>query len=309
MRLIELAFLGAFIIGIILIVEPIVGRLMVGFVSFRRNRFYDKRKSNGRLAAAEPKRKLFEHPVINKLDNYMSIAEISMPAKTLLAIGVLIGLVVSIVTNKIMPAPLYNLFIGVLFGTIPLLWVWSRYLKKTLAMAKVMIPTVQNFIGFFTEAENLETALYKAARTVEPEIASEWNRMIMDFQTGEKPEKALISFADRVGNEWAQYFVDILITHMDTGVNITASLFKLVSEMQNSEYNEEKRLTLLTSYKWGTFIMIALSALVIFFNIKMDPKNYDYYFHTASGVNIVTLSVIVLFISFIGALHMGRKRL
>ncbi|QHW35435.1 hypothetical protein GZH47_31545 (plasmid) [Paenibacillus rhizovicinus] len=288
--------------------EPIVGRLLVGFMVIRRNRFYDKRKNNGRLENV-PTKSIFDHPVIKKLDEYMSIAEIKTPAKYLLSICMIILLLLFIVSNKLMPAPLYNLIIGVLFGTIPLLWVWSRHQKKTLAMAKVMIPTVQNFIGFFTDAENLENAIYKSARTIEPEIANEWNRLIMDLQTGEKPEKALIQFAERVGNDWAHYFADILITHIDTGVNITASLFKLISEMQNSEYNEEKRITLLTTYKWGTFIMIALSVFVVYFNIKMDPANYRYYFLTASGVHIVTLSVIVLFISFLGAMHMGRKKL
>ncbi|MFC5402426.1 hypothetical protein [Cohnella soli] len=309
MQIVEIAFLAVFIIGMSLIVEPIVGRLMVGFMIFRRNRFYDKRRNNGRLATAEPKKALFDRPLLNKLDENMSVAEIKMSAKNLLAICLVIVLMVFILANKVMPAPPYDLLIGLVFGTAPLLWVWARYLKKTLSMAKVMIPTVQNFVGFFTEAENFESAIYKSARTVEPEIAGEWNRLIMDLQTGEKPEKALIGFANRIGNDWAQYFADILITHIDTGVNITSSLFKLISEMQNSEYNEEKRITLLTQYKWGTFIMIALSAIVIYFNIRMDSKNYDYYFHTASGVHIVTLAVIVLFISFIGALHMGRKRL
>ena len=308
MVLVKIAFTAIFAMGVLFILEPIIGRVIVGFMVMRRNRFYDKRRNNGRLKSVDTE-KVMDHPVIKKLNEYMSIAEIKMPTKYLLGLCMLIMLILFIITNHVMPAPVYNLIIGIVFGSFPLLWVWSMHQKKTLAMASVMIPTVQNFIGYFTEAENLETAIYKSARTIPYEIASEWNRLIMDFQTGEKPETALIQFADRVNNDWAHYFADILITHVDTGVNITSSLFKLIGEMQNSEYNEEKRITLLTAYKYGTFIMIILSAFVVYFNIKMDPENYKYYFHTASGVHIVTLSVVVLFISFIAAMHMGRKKL
>ncbi|SFJ77026.1 hypothetical protein SAMN02799624_05892 [Paenibacillus sp. UNC496MF] len=308
MQLINFAFLAAYIIGVIFIVEPIVGRLMVGFLVMKRSRFYQKRKSNGRYHTKEG-HALRNHPVMMKLNDYLSVAEVSIPATYILALCLLITIFVFIISFKMMPAPGYDIIIALLFGTVPLLWCWSRFQKKTIAMASVMIPTVQNFIGYFTEAENLESAIYKAARTIPFEISSEWNRLIMDLQTGERPEKALIQFADRVGNDWAHYFADIIITHVDTGVNITPSLFKLIGEMQNSEYNEEKRLTLLTAYKYGTFIMIGLAAFVVYFNIRMDPENYDFYFHTSTGVNIITLSVFVLFISFIGAMYMGRKKL
>lgn len=305
---IRIAFLSVFVIGMILIVNPIVGRLAVGLMVVRRNRFYDKRRKHGR--ADTPDRKnMLDNPAVKKLDEYLSIAEIKIPATYIMTMCLLIVLIIFLICYKIMPAPFYDMIIALLFGSIPLLWCWARYQKKTLAMASVMIPTVQNFIGYFTEGENLESAIYKSARTVPFEIMSEWNRLIMDLQTGENPEKSLIQFAERVGNDWAHYFADILITHLDTGVDITSSLFKLINEMQNTMYNEEKRITLLTTYKWGTFLMIGLSAFVVGFNIKMDPANEIYYFHDHTGIQIVTLSVVVLFISFIGAMQMGRKKL
>jgi Flp pilus assembly protein TadB len=308
MTLIKIAFLVTFAIGVVFIVNPIVGRLAVGFMAFRRNRFYDKRRNRGRKTDVDDNGFL-KHPIILKLEEYLSIAEIKLPATYLLAASLLIMIVIFLVCYKVMPAPLYDGIIGLLFAGIPLLSAWSRYQKKSIAMASVMIPTVQNFIGYFTEADNLQGALYKANRTVPVEISSEWKRLIMDLQTGEAPEKSIIQFADRVGNDWAHYFADILITHLDTGVDITPSLFKLINEMQNTMYNEEKRITLLTTYKWGTVIMIGLSAFAVYFNIKMDPTNYDYYFRDKTGIQIVTLSVVVLFISFIGAMQMGRKKL
>ncbi|MFX3639819.1 MAG: hypothetical protein ACE3L7_14385 [Candidatus Pristimantibacillus sp.] len=308
MNLIQIAFLLLFSIGMIFIVTPIIGRIAVVLLFVKRNRFYDKRRKKGRNDESD-ERKIKNHPIVVKLDEYLSIAEVKVPALYLIASSFLIVVVVFLITYKIMQSPFYNAIVGLLFGSIPLLWAWSRFQKKTTAMASVMIPTVQNFIGYFTEADNLEGAIYKAARTAPFEIASEWNRLIMDLQTGEKPENALISFANRVGNDWAHYFADIMITHIDTGVDITPSLFKLINEMQNTMYNEEKRITLLTIYKWGTIVMVGLSAFVVYFNIRMDPKNYYYYFQEKSGIQIVTLSIIVLFISFVGAMQMGRKKM
>lgn len=291
------------------IVGPIMSRLAVGLMVINRNRFYEKRRSNGRLTESKASKSLANHHLMILFNRYLSISEIKMSAKYLFVLCAVIIVFVFLVCYRVMPAPLYNSIIALLFGSIPLLWVWSRYQKKTFAMASVMIPTVQNFIGYFTEAENLEGAIYKASRTVPYEIASEWNRMIMDLQTGENPEQSIIQFAERVGNNWADDFADILITHLDNGGDITPSLFKLINEMQNTMYNEEKRITLLTAYKWGTFLMVLLSVFVIWFNIRMDPKNAYYYFEDRTGIQLVTLSVGVLFISWIGAMQMGRKRI
>ncbi|MGU3473159.1 type II secretion system F family protein [Paenibacillus sp. D51F] len=307
MLLIKAAFMLVFIVGTYFIISPVLESLAVGVVLLRRNRFYQKRRKNGR--GVEDEKKGYKHPpLFKKMDEYLSIAEVRISTNHLLGICLVIFVAFFLLCYQIMPNVPYDLIIALLFSTVPLLWCWSKYQKKTLAMASVMIPTVQNFIGYFTESDNLEGAIYKSARTVPFEIASEWNRLIMDLQTGDRPEAALIQFADRVGNDWAQYFVDILITHVDTGVDITSSLFKLINEMQNTMYNEEKRITLLTAYKWGTVIMVALSAFAVYFNIRMDPENYKYYFHDPTGVRVVTLSIFVLFISFVAAINMGKKR-
>lgn len=309
MTIIKIVFYAIFIIGSLFIIGPLTNRFVIGLTVFNRNRFYNKRRKQGRIKEEKADKKLSEHPLMIKLNESLSIAEIKISASHLLLLCFIMSAIVFLVFYKVMPAPMYNAMVALLFGTIPLLWVWSKFQKKNLAMAAVMIPTIQNFIGYFTEAENLEGAIYKAARTVPFEISSEWNRLILDFQTGEDPERSILVFANRVGNDWAHYFADILITHLDNGGDITPSLFKLINEMQNAMYNEEKRITLLTAYKWGTFIMIALSAFVVYFNIKMDPKNYQFYFESRSGIRMVTLSIAVLFISFIGAMQMGRKRL
>ncbi|OME78648.1 hypothetical protein BK120_23195 [Paenibacillus sp. FSL A5-0031] len=309
MYIVKIVFLAIFIIGVILIVGPITGRLAVGLMIFNRNRFYDKRRTQGRALDDTPKSTWENHPLMVKFNEYLSVAEIKVPAKYLFTMCFLIAVVVFLICYRVMPAPLYNAIVALFFATIPLLWSWTRYQRKNLSMASVMIPTVQNFIGYFTESENLEGAIYKASRTVPFEISSEWNKLIMDLQTGENPEKSILQFAERVGNDWAHYFADILITHLDNGGDITPSLFKLINEMQNTMYNEEKRITLLTAYKWGTFLMIVLSVFVVYFNIRMDPKNAHYYFEDHNGIQLVTLSIGVLFASFIGAMQMGTKKL
>lgn len=309
MGLIEIAFLIVFAMGAIFIIGPLAGQLAVWSSAFRRNRFYDKRRQQGRVKTNNNAGSLRTHPLILKAEENLSVAEIKIPLNSLLLLCVLIAVVIFLVCYRIMPSPLNNALVGVLFGSVPILWAWSRYQKKNLSMASVMIPTVQNFIGYFTESDNLEGAIYKASRTAPFEIASEWNRLIMDLQTGDPPADAILQFADRVGNDWAHYFADILITHLETGVDITPSLFKLINEMQNAVYNEEKRITLLSAYKWGTFVMIGLSIFVVYYNIRMDPANKYYYFEDQSGIRVVSLSILVLFISFVGAMHMGRKKL
>ncbi|WP_336775170.1 MULTISPECIES: type II secretion system F family protein [unclassified Paenibacillus] len=308
MNIIEVGFLIVFAIGVLLIVGPFLEKLSVWVSVFRRNRFYEKRKLKGRVNT-KSKIGLQSHPIYLKIEEKLSVAEIKISLSTLLLFCGLIAVIIFLVCYRVMPAPFYNALVGAIIGTTPLLWAWSRYQKKNLAMSSVMIPTIQNFIGYFSESENLHSSIYEASRTVPLEIMSEWNKLIMDLQTGEPPDESLIQFADRVGNDWAHYFADILITHLETGVDITSSLFKLISEMQNAVYNEENRIKLLHIYKWGTILMVGLSVFVVYFNIKMDPNNRYYYFIDPSGIRIVSLCVLILFLSFVGAMQMGRKKL
>ncbi|MFD2614720.1 type II secretion system F family protein [Paenibacillus gansuensis] len=307
MTFIELSFFLLFLLGMLLIVVPILSRLQIVAQSYSRSRFYKKRREESK-SGNDQKPTLLDHKLLKSLDRYMSIAGMKIAPITMITICFLLFFVTILATYRIMPSPIHNILIATLISSIPLLFVWSRYQKKVLEMASVMMPTVQNFIGYFTDSENLVTAIYRAARTAPFEIQSEWNRLVLDLQTGEHPSTALIEFSNRVGNGWAEDFADILITHIETGSNITSSLFKLINEMQNAMYNEEKRITVLTIYKWGTLLMVILSIFIVWFNIKMDPKNYHYYFEDRQGIQIVTLSILVLFISFIGALEMGRKK-
>lgn len=309
MGIIELIFLLLFSIGILLIIGPMIGQLIVFLSIFKRNRFYDKRRLHGRVDSQQKENRINSHPFIRQVEESLSVAEIKMSLNTMLSICLAIAFITFLLCYRIMPSPINNALVASLFGCFPLLWAWSKFQRKTLSMSSVMIPAVQNFIGYFTEADNLEGAIYKSARTAPLEIASEWNRLIMDLQTGEPPDVSIIQFAERVGNDWAHYFADILITHLETGVDITPSLFKLINEMQNAVYNEEKRITMLQAYKWGTFMMVGLSVFVVYYNIQIDPKNKFYYFEDPSGIRIVSLSILILFSSFVGAMNMGRKKL
>lgn len=303
--MIKFAFLLLFLIGVLIIVNPIVVSVSRIVRKKQRNRIF---KRQG--AETEEDDLTFDRlPGMAKLKEALSIAQLKVSPYTLMILSLIITILVSLGTYIFMKSPVQNIVIGVLFGTSPFLYVWLRVQKMQQNMATTMIPTVQAFIGTFTESENLVSAIYKASHNVPFEVRAEWNRLVMDLETGEDTEKALIKFANRVGNEWAHDFIDILIIHLDTGANIITSLFKLVNEMQNSQYNEEKKVTLLAIYRYGTLLLIGLAIFVVAFNCYMDPNNRYYYFEDAGGRRFVTLSAFVLFVSFVSALMMGRKKI
>lgn len=297
-------FIFLFIIGMVVLLQPLLLMLSTWIVKRQAIRFYQYRR-----AAKHIPFDLSRLPGMVHLQLYMSIAGVRGSPFMYSAIALTLGTFVYLSINMLMQSMLNSLFIGLMFGSSPFIYIWLCYQHKQQQMASCMIPTVQTFIGFFTESENLLSALYKSSDQMPREIQREWQRLVLDIQTGELAESALIRFADRVGNHWAHDFVDILIIHVDTGCDVIPSLFKLINEMQNAMYNEEKRVTLLSIYRWGTLLMIVLAIFIVGFNVWIHPSNHYYYFVEPSGKKFVTLSVIVLFISFITALQMGKRKI
>lgn len=297
-------FIFLFVIGIAVMLQPLLLMVSTWILKRQAFRFYEYRRSNKRVPLD-----LSRLPGMPQLQLYMSIAEVRGSPIIYSALALTIGALAVISINILMQSMLNSLFIGLMFGSSPFIYIWLCYQHKQQQMASCMIPAVQTFIGFFTESENLLSALYKCSVQMPREIQREWQRLVMDVQTGEPAEPALIRFAERVGNHWAHDFVDILIIHVDTGCDVIPSLFKLINEMQNAMYNEEKRVTLLSIYRWGTLLMIALAIFIVGFNVWIHPSNKYYYFTDPSGKKFVTISVIVLFISFITALQMGKRKI
>ncbi|ANE47030.1 hypothetical protein SY83_12980 [Paenibacillus swuensis] len=296
----------SFAIGILLVLHPVVygiSRLLV-----KRNTY-----SFFRRQRKEPERHqlldLERLPGFARLETYMSVAGVQSSPFLITCLSIIIFIVLFSVTYRTLASFISSLVIGGLFSGLPFIYIWHRYQRMQQRMARVMIPTVQTFIGYFTEAENLAGAIYKAGGAMPAEMAGEWARLTMELETGEAAEPSVIKFAERVGNHWAQDFADILIIHLETGTDIVPSLFKLINEMQNAMYNEEKRNTLLAVYRYGTLLMIAMAVFIVGFNIWIQPSNRVYYFTDPGGKKYVTVTVVVLFASFIGALQLGKKKI
>lgn len=295
-------FLVPFLIGVLILANPLISFLSKKLLIQSRKRYFGRKKPK----EVEPVR--FEDlPLIRDLGRYMDLAGFKISPFYIILFSLFIGIAFFFLTRMIMKSFINNTIIAVIFSSIPFLIVWQKYQITRQRISKIMIPTVQNFTGFLAETDNITNSIHRAAHQMPFEIQREWTRLCNNINTGIPLQDALIEFAERIRNEWADAFVDILITKIETGTKITPLLFKLVNEMQNESFNEDKRITVMAIYRWGIFVMIILSVIIVVANIYLDPINYKYYFEDPFGKNFVTFSCVVMFASFIGALLMGRR--
>ncbi|MFD2613783.1 type II secretion system F family protein [Paenibacillus gansuensis] len=304
--IIWLLFSVVFSMGVFLVITPLLQQISRWLRKRTTSTFYRGiRKDYGRQIRLD----LHNWAAFRRLEIYMSVAGMGGSPYVLSVISLLLFTIFFGAAYQLMHSLVSGAVLGTMTGSVPFIYLWNTYQRKQQKMATVMIPTVQNFIGFFTESENLAGAIYKAGPTMPADISGEWRRLIMDIETGEARENSILTFAERVGNAWAQDFADILVIHLETGSDIVPSLFKLINEMQNAMYNEAKRNTLLSIYRYGTMLMIVLAFLIVGFNIWIHPINKIYYFADPGGKKFVTMSILVLFGSFIGALQLGKKKI
>jgi Flp pilus assembly protein TadB len=302
--MVKAALVTLFMLGMIMIVNPIVSTLSVKWRLKRRIRLRRKNQKNRDHVKVD-----FESiPLICQLQKYMSVAQMELSPFLLIAIAVSLFLFVYLTGMQLIGVFWHSFLFALLFASLPFLIVWFRVQKQEQRMFLVMIPTVQAFVGCFTEQNNLYSAIQLSTSKVPYEIKHEWQRLVMDLSTKEDFEESLYTFAERVNNDWAKDFVDILMIHRDTGADIVPSLFKLVNEMQNNLFNEERRVTILSAQRWGTMLMIALAIVIVGVNITLDSETRHYYFEAESGRNFTLLSVIVLFGAFIYSLYLGKRR-
>jgi len=201
-----------------------------------------------------------------------------------------------------------NLVFALLVGSTPFFYVFFKLQRKRQQLALCLIAAVQNFIGVYNHKHSLADLITKASRTMPREMKGEWDHLEVAIRTRTMKE-ALYGFAERIDNEWADDWADILLVKGEYGNDITKSMHKLVREMQTAKSNEQKRQTVISIYRIGTSLMVAAAFLMIGLNIYLDGNNYKYYFINAKGRSIMIASLLILFASLVAVILSGRKRI
>jgi len=197
---------------------------------------------------------------------------------------------------------------ALLIGSIPFFYVFFKLQRKRQQLALCMISAVQNFIGVYNHKHSLADLITKASRTMPQEMKGEWDHLEVAIRTRTMKE-ALYGFAQRIANEWADDWADILLVKGEYGNDITKSMHKLVREMQTAKSNEQKKQAVISIYRIGTTLMVAAAFLIIALNIYLDGNNYKYYFMDENGKSILIASLLILFASLVAVILSGRKRI
>lgn len=316
--LIKGLFLSFWIIGsaiIVIYVMRFAMKLMAGKLRFNS------------LGGSKKKRiefSLKDIKFIRGLSDEMDIAEMKMSIETLLGISLSLGVITyfgcnstvyilqqSFATGEDLQISInfwfLSLVVALLMASLPYFYVRFRVQHKRHRIALRMIMLIQNLIGHYQSRLTVAEIIKKSMATTPIEISSEWKRLELSLHM-HSVKDALFEFARRVGNSWADDLVETLLIGTEFGTDISVSLKKLVVDMQIAKKNEETRIAMISVYRIGTVLMVFFAFLVVILNIYADGSNFHHYFVEPGGKKIMTISVIVLFLSLVSVVRSGRKQ-
>jgi hypothetical protein len=204
---------------------------------------------------------------------------------------------------------------GIITGCLPIVYIIYRSYMRQKEMSSLMMPTFQIFLGVYSSHPNIRVCLQQCTPLLPSYIRFEFQILTNSIHAGISLEEALIEFGERVGNPFAEDFADLLITADDRGENITTSLMSLINRTQSHKFNDEMERTELIDIRYGTIVIIAITLFLIAYNIHLGESPFQstntilhYYTRMESGQTVIAMVVLVQFVSFMGSLWIGRRK-
>ncbi len=317
-NLIKAVSIAMWVVGTFMIVLPLCNWLLKRFRGRARFRTLSgSEKKSGGLSFKQI-------PWVRELSEEMEIAEMKVSVEFLLSLSVLLGILgyfgasgmIYILQQEFATGLdreastnswLLGICVSLLFITLPYFFVRFRVQRKRHRIAIRMIMLVQNLIGHYRKNTTIAEVILKSGASMPEDVVSEWKQLEISLHMMSL-EDALLRFAKRIDNIWADDLIDLLSIGANYGTDISGAMHKLVQDMQTAKRNEEKRLAMVSMYRIGTTFMVFFAFFIVGFNIYADGANFRHYFVDPQGKAALLIASIVMFLAMVLVVRTGKKQ-
>lgn len=176
------------------------------------------------------------------------------------------------------------------------------FVQKELPLA------IKHLIKTMSKTNDLKTVMYETSKNLKEPLRSKFFDLSRQLIT-DNHEKALMEFAEGIGNTWIYAFVFLLNSYKEQSkkADVIKNLALLADMMERENYLKEKGLTdkksvVILNYALGVVGLIALAANLIF-----NPYAVDFFFNSLGGMVVLIIGTVAILGTFIINLMLTRK--
>lgn len=201
---------------------------------------------------------------------------------------------------------------GIVGCIFPIILIYIRFLGVASDTRKVFLPFVDGYTQTYLDCNRVVTLAFKELKEKDrcpEEMKPVINYLNLCIADSTVPfEKSMNKFAEILNFGWAHDFAAIIISGK-TGEykQIEGALNNLsLSLWAAKSVDLDRNATIKVVFALMTILTIfALGLMQI--NMQLLPESKQIYFATPEGINFITISIVILVISFIGALIWAKK--
>ncbi|PKM86611.1 MAG: hypothetical protein CVU87_11640 [Firmicutes bacterium HGW-Firmicutes-12] len=293
----------AWIVGIILLVYGI------GFAVYRRRRVREVFKED---KPREITQMFYKNKRVRSFKKYIeqraSFAGTQWKVEIFFAYSLFGGVIGIIIALKYLKNPMTVVPLFVASSLVPWLYLSYFILKKEALLEQQLIPAIQYFISEYSSLPNIISALSNILPMIDYPLEDELNRLIVEVNSGRKPEKALFSFAERINSRWAYRLAHILNLRMQKGININSMLFNLYMDMKTKVVKERERRSETAAARAESLILYLCIPVVYFMATKISPESHYLLTQTSMGRKAMFAVIILVLFGLFTILKLGNSK-
>jgi Flp pilus assembly protein TadB len=293
----------AWIVGVILIVYNL------GFTVYRRRRIREVFKEDQHKEVLYI---LYKNKKIRSFKEYIeeraNFAGTRWRVETFLSYSLFGGIIGVVIAIKYLKNPMTIVPLFVASGLIPRLYLSYFILRKEALLEQQLIPAIQYFISEYSSLPNIISALSNILPMIEYPLEGEINRLIIEINSGRKPEKAFFSFAERINSRWAYRLAHILNLRMQKGINVNTMLFNLYMDMKTKVVKDRERRSETAAARAESLILYLCIPVVYFMATKISPESHYLLTQTSMGKKAMFAVIILVLFGLFTTFKLGISK-
>ncbi len=206
-----------------------------------------------------------------RLDMLVEQSGIDITPSRLLSISVAVGLAFGSVITLVRGSFLSGLLAALLFGVIPILYVWWKRRQRIKKLQEQLPEAFDLMARVIRAGQTMAQGLQAVAEDFEKPISVEFEYCFAQQNLGLPPEVALRDLARRTGLMEVKIFVLALLIQQETGGNLAELLDKLSAIMRDRARIKGKIRTLTAEGRFQALILMAMPPLLLVAVLVINP--------------------------------------
>lgn len=170
-------------------------------------------------------------------------------------------------------------------------------------------PMLQYFLSEYGTVSNISLALNNVRSRLDYPLKLEVECMLLEMNSGVRPEEAFFNFAHRVNSRWSYRFAHILSLRHNRGVQIQQMLFQMYMDLKAKQIQEGERKSETIGVKLESYFLYLCIPFIYFFVSKINPESHFLLTQMPEGRKIMFFIVLLLLAGIIATIRLSSNKI